>query len=253
MKKDVVMTQLHDGESWVAAFDKVSGKMSWKVARNYETAKEGSQGYSTPVVFSHKGTEALLIYGGEHLTAHDASDGSIIWSVGDFNPKQQKYWAIVGTPLITGDVAVIPVGREDRDMPNLHGIKMGGSGDVTKTHRLWSRDDTGSFIPSPTVHKGRVYIIRDRGKIDCIDPLTGKSYWDAEFPKGKGKFYSSPLVAGDHLYVIREDGIVFVLGLNDKFEIISEIDMKDEIISSPVAVAGRIFIRTKKHLYCIGK
>ncbi|MCK5564702.1 MAG: PQQ-binding-like beta-propeller repeat protein [Planctomycetes bacterium] len=252
-KKDVVMAQLHDGQSWLAAFDKVSGKMSWKVARNYETAQEGSQGYSTPVVFSHKGAEALLVYGGEHLTAHSGVDGKIIWSCGDFNPEGLKFWAIVGTPVIARGVAVVPVGREDRDMPNLHGIKMGGSGDVTKTHRLWKREDTGSFIPSPTEHKGRVYILRDRGKIDCIDPLTGKSYWVGEFPKGKGKFYSSPLIAGDHLYAAREDGIVFVLGLNDKFEIISEIDMEDAIISSPAAVSDRILIRTKKHLFCIGK
>ncbi len=252
-KKDVILAELHDGESWLAAFDKVSGKLSWKVARNYETAKEGSQGYSTPVVFSHKGAEALLVYGGEHLTAHSAADGKIIWSCGDFNPDGSKNWAIVATPVIAGQVAVVPVGREDRRQPRLHGIKMGGSGDVTKTHRLWKRKDTGSFIPSPAEHKGRVYIIRDRGKIDCINPLTGKSYWNGVFPKGKGNFYSSPLIAGDHLYAPREDGIVFVLGLNDKFEIISEIDMKDEIISSPVAVSGRLLIRTKKYLFCIGK
>jgi len=252
-KKDVVMAQLHDGDSWLAAFDKVTGKLSWKVPRNYETAKEGSQGYSTPVVFSHKGSEALLIYGGEHLTAHSTADGKIIWSCGDFNPEGKKFWAIVGTPVIAKNVAVVPVGREDRDMPNLHGIKMGGSGDVTKTHRLWNRNDTGSFIPSPAEHKGRVYILRDRGKIECIDPLTGKTLWNGVFPKGKGNFYASPLIAGDHLYATREDGIVFVLGLNDKFEIISEIDMKDSIIASPVAVSGRILIRTKKHLFCIAK
>jgi len=250
-KKDVVIAQLHEGDSWLAAFDKVTGKLSWKVPRNYEVAYEGDHVYSTPVVFSHKGKEALLVYGGEHLTAHAADDGSIIWSCGDFNPDGEKYWAVVGTPVIAGNVAVVPVGREDRDQPRLHGIKMGGSGDVTKTHRLWKRKDTGSFVPSPAEHKGRVYIIRDRNKIDCIDPLTGKSYWNGTFPKGKGNFYASPLIAGDHLYAAREDGIVFVLTLKDKFEMISTIDMKDTIIASPVAAYDRILIRTAKHLFCV--
>ena len=250
-KKDVVIAQLHEGESWLAAFDKVTGKLNWKVARNYQVAYEGDHVYSTPVVFSHKGKEALLVYGGEHLTAHSADGGELIWSCGDFNPDGSKYWAVVGTPVIAGTVAVVPVGREDRDQPRLHGIKMGGSGDVTQTHRLWKRKDAGSFVPSPAEHKGRVYIIRDRNRIDCIDPLTGKSYWDGAFPKGKGNFYASPLIAGDHLYAAREDGIVFVLALKDKFEIISTIDMKDTIIASPIAAYDRILIRTKKYLFCI--
>lgn len=251
-KKDVVMAQMHDGESWLAAFDKVTGKLSWKVARNYETAMEGKQGYSTPIVFSHNGTEALLVWGGHHLTAHDAADGKIIWSVGDFNPDGEKLWGTVATPVIVGDIAVVPTGRDDRNQPRLHGIRMGGSGDVTRTHRLWKRKDTGPYIPSPTEYKGRVYITCDRGRFDCIDPLTGKSFWNGTFPKGKGNFYSSPLIAGGHLYAVREDGTVFVLGLEDKFEIISTIDMKDKIIASPIAVSGRLLIRTRKHLFCIG-
>ena len=84
--KYVVMAEMHDGESWLAAFDKMNGELIWKVPRNYETPKEGSQGYSTPIVFSHKGNEALLIWGGHHLTAHNADDGKIIWSCGNFNP-----------------------------------------------------------------------------------------------------------------------------------------------------------------------
>jgi len=251
-KKYVVMAQMHDGESWLAAFDKVTGKLSWKVARNYKTAKEGSQGYSTPIVFSHKGTEALLVWGGHHLTAHDASDGRVIWSCGDFNPEGTKYWPTVASPVISGQVAVVPCGRDDRGQPRLHGIKLGGSGDITETHRLWKREDTGPFIPTPAQYKGRVYIICDRGRIDCIDPLTGESFWSDAFPKGKGNFYSSPLIAGGHLYAPREDGIVFVIGLKDKFEIISRIDMKDQIIASPIAISGRLLIRTKHHLFCIG-
>jgi hypothetical protein len=149
-------------------------------------------------------------------------------------------------------VAVVPCGRADRRQPRLHGIKLGGSGDVTETHRLWKREDTGSFIPTPGEYKGGVYVIQDRGEIDCINPLTGESFWSGIFPKGKGNFYSSPLIAGDHLYAAREDGIIFVIKLKDKFEIVSEIDMKDRIIASPIAVSDRLLIRTLHHLFCIG-
>ncbi|MCP4455255.1 MAG: PQQ-binding-like beta-propeller repeat protein [Planctomycetes bacterium] len=250
-KSDVVMAHMHDGESWLAAFDKVTGEVRWKVPRNYKTPVEGRQGYTTPLVFSHEGTEALLVWGGHHLTAHDAANGKILWSCGNFNPDEKKLWGSVASPVIVGNVAVVPCGRDDKLQPRLHGIKMGGTGDVTATHRLWKRTDTGPFIPCPTYYKGRIYITCDRGRMDCIDPLTGESLWSGQFPKSSRKFYGSPLVAGGHLYAAREDGVIFVLGLNDKFEIISEIDMGDGIIASPIAIDDRLLIRTKKHLFCI--
>ena len=250
--KYVVMAQMHDGDSWLAAFDKITGKLKWKVPRDYKTPKEGSQGYSTPVVFSHNGTEALLVWGAQRLTAHNAENGEIIFYCGNFNPENKSLWPATASPVISKNVAVIPCGRADRRQPRLHGIKMGGCGDVTDTHRLWKRKDTGPFVPSPAAYKGRVYVICDLGEINCIDPLTGKDIWSGVFPKGRGNFYSSPLIAGDHLYAARQDGKVFVLKLSDKFEIISEIDMKDKIIATPIAVNNRLLIRTDKQLYCIG-
>jgi len=97
-----------------------------------------------------------------------------------------------------------------------------------------------------------VYVINDRGQIDCIDPSTGKSVWSGVFPRGKGNFYSSPLIAGGHLYAAREDGMVYVVKLGEQFEIVSEINMQDRIIASPIAVSGRLLIRTSRHLFCVG-
>jgi outer membrane protein assembly factor BamB len=245
-KKDVVIAHMHDGESWLAAFDKVTGDVSWKVPRNYETPEEGRQGYSTPIVFLHKGIETILVWGGQHLTAHNAADGKIIWSCGNFNPEGIRYWPAIASPVISGTVAVVPCGRADRRQPRLHGIELGGSGDVTETHRLWKREDIGTFIPTPGEYKGRVYVIQDLGGIECINPLTGESFWSGVFPKGKGNFYGSPLIAGGHLYAAREDGMIFVIKLEDKFEIVSEIDMKDRIIASPMPEKGHFLLLSHK-------
>ncbi len=250
-KKDVVVAEMHDGDSWLAAFDKVTGDVHWKVPRNYETPPEGRQGYSTPIVFSHNGTEALMVWGGLHVTAHDASDGKIIWSCGGFNPDKTDYWPPIGSPVISGSVAVVPYGRADRRQARLHGIKLGGSGDITETHRLWKREDTGPFIPTSVAYEGRVYVLRDDGQIDCIEPLTGESFWSGALPRGRSDFYASPLIAGGHLYAARRDGMVFVLGLGDGLEVISEIDMKDQIIASPIGISDRLLFRTDHHLICI--
>ena len=252
-KNHIVMTDLHDGDSWVAAFEKSTGKEVWKISRNYETPKENSQSYFTPLVFSHNGTEALLIWGGEHLSAHDASNGKMIWSCGEYNPDKSQYWPVIASPVVVGDVAVMGFARADRNQAQLHGVRLGGSGDVTATHKLWDRDDTGTFIPTPAIYEGKVYVVHDRGQVDCIDPETGISIWSGEFPKGKGNFYPSPIIAGGHIYAIRESGIVYVLKLSDKFELVSEIDMQDKIIATPAAVDGKLIIRTEKYLYLIGR
>ena len=42
---------------------------------------------STPIVIRHREKEALLVWGGQHLTAHDTATGATLWSCGDFNPE----------------------------------------------------------------------------------------------------------------------------------------------------------------------
>lgn len=247
-EKDVVVAMMHHGKSYLAALDKVTGELRWKVDRNYETPEEGDHAYTTPIVIRHEGKETLLVWGGQHLTAHDAADGKLLWSCGDFNPKAHRMWVAVASPVLAGPIAVVPYGRGNR----LHGIKLGGSGDMTATSRLWVREDSGSFVPTPAEHKGRVYLLRDRGQIECIDPATGKTFWSGDLPKKNASYYASPTLADGKLYAAREDGVVFVVRMDGKFEILAENDMGERLIASPVPVAGRLLLRGEKHLFCVG-
>jgi outer membrane protein assembly factor BamB len=246
---DVIVALMHHGESYLAAFDKVSGDLHWKVARNYETPIEGDHSYSSPLIIQHDGKEAILVWGAQHLTAHDAADGKMLWSCGDFNPQSMKNWVAVASPVIVGDIAVVPYGRGTR----LHGIRLGGSGDVTASHRLWTRTDTGTFVPSPVEYKGLVYLLRDRGEIECVDPASGKTLWSGELPKSSANYYASPAVADGKLYAAREDGVVFVSRIEGQFQVLAENKMGEHVIASPVPVANRLFIRGEEHLFCIGE
>ena len=251
-KSCVVMTRMHHGESWVVAFDKASGRMRWKVARNYHTPTEGDHAYTTPIVIQHQGKEALLVWGAEHMTAHDAADGKLLWSCGDFNPESIANWPAVASPVMAGDFLVVPYGRADRGQPRLHGIKLGGSGDLAVAgHRVWKREDVGTFVTTPAAYKGRVYLVRDRGEVACLDPATGQTVWSNAFPKASANFYSSPLIAGGKLYAAREDGVVFVARVEDKFELLAENKMGERVIASPVPASDRLLIRGEQHLFCI--
>ena len=253
-EKHVIMVRMHQGESWLAAFDKATGELAWKVARNYKTPVECDHGYSTPIVMQYQNKPAILVWGAEHVTIHDAADGQVLWSCGDFNPDANKLWPSIATPVIVGDKLVIAYGRNDRGIPRLHGILLGGAGDVTKSNHAWRRDDVGTFVPTPVVHQGKVILVRDRGEVDCVDPQTGKTEWSGAFPKGRANFYASPLVAGDKLYAPREDGAVFVAKVaGGKFELLAENNMGESVIASPVPTANLLLIRGEKHLFAIAK
>jgi outer membrane protein assembly factor BamB len=249
----VVVARMHNGESWLAAFDKQTGEIRWKVARNYDTPREGDHGYTTPLVIRHRGREALLVWGAQHLTAHDAADGRTLWSCGGFNPDARALWPAIASPVIAGEMAVVAFGRNDRGIPRLHGIRLGGEGDVTSTHRVWTRGDTGTFVPSPVEYKGRVYLVRDRGQVECLDPTTGKTLWADAFPKKRAAFYASPTIAGGNLYAANEEGVMFVAQVEPQFKLLAEIDMGEPLIAAPVPCGQRLLIRGQKHLFCVGE
>lgn len=246
----VVMARMHHGSSWIAAFDAATGALRWKVDRNYETPTEGDHGYTTPLVIRHQGRKAILLWGAQHVTVHDPADGRTLWSCGGFNPQNKSFWPAVASPVVVGDFAIVPFGRADRTEPRLHGIRLGGSGDVTATHRAWMRDDIGTFVPTPAANATHAFILRDRGEIEAIDPASGKSQWKDAFPRASANFYASPLVAGDLLYAIREDGRAFVANVADGFRLVSETDLGERVIASPVAVGREILVRGEKHLHC---
>ena len=202
-------------------------------------------------MFNYHGKPALLVWGADHLTAHDAANGKLLWTCGGFNPEQTGYWPHIATPVVVGNIAVVPVGRDDRNQASVHGIRVDGTGDVTESHRVWKRDDTGVFVTSPAVYQERVYLLRHKGEIVCLNPETGETVWTGALPEHRAPFYASPLIANGILYAAREDGMVFSARVGEKFELLGENDMGERIIASPVAVENRILLRGDRHLFCI--
>ena len=245
-EKHVVMALMRERNSWLVAFDKRTGELAWKVQRNYKTPREGDHSYSTPIVTKQARRETLLVWGAERFTAHDAANGKILWSCAGFNPQKRNNWVVVSSFVKVGDMAVVPYGRGSK----LAGIKLGGKGDVTDSHRTW---ETGasSFVPTPAAHDSRVYTVRDRGEVLCTNPKTGETFWKGQFPKDRASYYSSPSIAEGKIYSAREDGTVFVAQIDGGFKLLSENDMGERIIASPVLVNNKLLLRGEKHLFCI--
>lgn len=147
-------------------------------------------------------------------------------------------------------MAIVPYGRGSY----LVGVRMEGEGDITEKARLWAKDGKGQAadVPSPVVADGKAYVLNDAGQINCFDLQTGEEQWKAELPKNRNRYYSSPVLAGDKLYCVREDGVAFVGQVSDTgFKQLAENDMGERILATPVLVDGGLLLRGEDHLFRI--
>tara|TARA_R110002096_G_scaffold123315_17_gene266914 strand:- start:1356 stop:2609 length:1254 start_codon:yes stop_codon:yes gene_type:complete len=246
---NIVIAVMQEGESYVIALNPENGSVVWKVDRTYQVQKETGQSYTTPYVTEIDGQETIVIWGADRLTGQDPKDGKLLWTCEGFNPEDKAMWRVIASPAITDGIAVIPFGRTKFTA----GVKLGGSGDITATQRLWERDDMGADCPTPVGRDGKVFVLSDRGQINCIEAATGKDIWMDAIPRAAAKYYSSPILAGDLLYCAREDGVLTTVKVSESgMKVLSQNDMGERLAAAPVPINGKLLVRGVEHLFCIG-
>jgi outer membrane protein assembly factor BamB len=182
------------------------------------------------------------------LTGHDLADGKLLWECAGFNPENEGNWRTIASPAIGKDIAVVPYGRG----AFLAGIRLGGSGDVTDTNRLWESQENSSDVPTAVVDGDATIQLTDRGDIARVDMKTGRQVWKDSLPRNRNKYYASPVLAGNKLYCAREDGMVYVCEIGDDgFKLVGTNDMGEKVIATPAPVRNSVLIRGETHLFRI--
>jgi outer membrane protein assembly factor BamB len=244
----LIVACVQTGPSWVAAFDKTTGKEVWKQKREMNAPVEANQSYSTPMVIQRDGKKELVVLGADYVTSHDPQSGKELWRVGDLNPKQEKYFRSIASPVFNSKRVFAPYARGD----SLTAIDLGGKGDITESHVPWTIDFSAD-VPTPAITGQRMYVLRDKNEIVCVSTESGETIWKGKLEKHRSAFSASPVVADGKVFVTREDGKTFVVADSDKFELIASNELNEQTVATPVLLDGRIYLRTYEHLYCIGK
>jgi outer membrane protein assembly factor BamB len=121
--------------------------------------------------------------------------------------------------------------------------------------RLWQVKTSSQRIGSGVVKDGMIYMTNAPGVVQCIDPKDGKILW-AERPKtpsNRASSWSSLVLAGDRLYLVNQASETAVLKAGPQFEQLAANPLDGALSNSSIAVSnGELFIRTHKHLWCIG-
>ncbi len=230
-----------EGPSSLVALDKKSGETVWTAKR--PDAPRG--GWSTPI-FIETGERRELVLNGEFgVTAYDPATGTELWFCEGFNGRgapvpdfaHGQLYVVNGKP---GDTYV---------------VKPGGSGDVTKTHRLWNaRRKGGRDLPSPAVVGDILLISSMSGILSAYDAKSGETYYSERLD---APISASPLVANGLVYFQAENGEVIVVKPGKELEIVARNSVgagSEEIFRATLApIQGQLFSRSGNAVYCIGK
>jgi len=234
-KDTVIFNGDQDAEAWIVALDKATGAEKWRADRPNRT-----RSYVPPVIFEAAGRPQLVLSGSKCVASYDPDTGRQIWIVD--GPTEQY----VANVVYAEDVFFVTGG-----FPKLYisGIRPDGKGNVTQTHVLWQHQEGASYVPSPVAWGPYFFLVSDTGLATCHEAKSGKRMWKERL----GSHHSaSAVAAGGYLYFPDDAGTTWVLKAGPASELVAKNELKEECYASPALSRGSIFIRTVKHLYCIG-
>ena len=135
-------------------------------------------------------------------------------------------------------------------------VRLGGSGDVTESHRLWTLDQ-GTNVPSPLLFGDHLfYAHQDKEEAYCVDLKSGEFVYKEQLSPGPGQLYASPVLVADKIVYLGRGGQAVIVKAGPEFAIVGGARLENGrgvFNASPAISGNRMFIRSNKFLYCIGK
>lgn len=135
-------------------------------------------------------------------------------------------------------------------------VKLGGSGDVTKTHVVWRQTKGLPYVPSGIVSDGLYLLVKDGGLITAYDTKTGKGVYVQKRAAATGGYYASPIAANGLIYLTAlQDGSITVLKVGGpEPEVMARNPPLDERVAATPAIANdTLYVRTDGHLYAFAE
>jgi outer membrane protein assembly factor BamB len=234
----IVLVFDQEGDSFIVALDKASGKEVWRASRDEKS------NWAAPLVVDFKGRKQVVVSASGKVRSYDLADGRLIWECAGLGMNT------IPQPVRQDDLVFVMSGYNN---PKLMAIRLGREGDLTASDAVvWSQTKGNSYTPSPVIYDNKLYVLTDTGMVSCYNARTGEPYYQqVRLPKTYS-FKSSPVGVNGKLYLASENEDVIVLRMGEKFEVLATNTMTDQVfIATPAVTGGEIFLRSKTRLYCI--
>lgn len=222
-----------EGKSKLMALDGATGKTVW------ETPRPVPNSWCTPIVVEWKGQEQIIAGGDPWVIAYHPADGKEIWRVKCLGHD------VAASPVFADGVVYVA-----NDNAKATAIRIDGRGDVSASHTLWIAEDGLPDTASPLATPQYVLLLTSSGMLTGYDAKSGKKLWEKEFESG---FKASPTLVDKNVYLIGDEGKAWVVEPTPaECKNVAEANLGEPCAATPAFQDGRIYLRGKQNLYCVG-
>ncbi len=225
--------------SRLLAFDGKTGDVKWEQKR-----PDADWTHSTPLLTSVKGKPQLLVAGAEALQGLDPATGKVLWSCR--SPAGNRVGDTV-TPVLANEIVYIDSGRGGPGFA----VNPSGAGDVSKSNVKWKLAQVPEGFSSPVVVGDHLYRLLSSGVLKCWKLETGDPVY-TERLEGVSSA-ASPIATAEGRIYCASAGRSYVIKAGAKFEVLAVNDLGDGSSASPAVADGRLFLKGRKFLWCVGK
>lgn len=236
----VVVNWDHEGQSFIVALDKKTGRQRWKVDRDEHTS------WATPLIVVADGRPQVVTSATHRIRSYDLNTGELIWQCAGMTPN------VVPSP-VCGDGLVYALSGFRGHA--LQAIRYGDArGDITDSSSVaWKYDGKGTpYVPSPLLYGDALYFLdNNRAILSCVDAKSGTPHYTRQRLDGVQGVYASPVGADGRVYIVGLNGAAAVVKRGPAFQLLATNVLEDGFSASPAIVDGEIYLRGEKFLYCI--
>jgi outer membrane protein assembly factor BamB len=227
--------------SFVAAFDRRTGRELWRTPRDQGTS------WSSPVAVAHEGANQVVVAATDRLRSYDLATGTQLWEAGGLASN------VVATPVAADGVVVAGSSYEKRSMIAVKLV--GARGDVTDSpNLLWTRTQRTPYVPSPLYYRGHLFFLMHyQGVLTRADPLTGEDRGGPYRLFGMRDIYASPVGAGGRVYITDRSAGTLVIDADNPADVLAVNELDDRFSATPAPAGPDLVLRGEKRVYCLSE
>ena len=244
----IVVVNDNSTDSFIATFDKRTGKELWR------TKREEVENWSTPFVWENELRTEIVTSGLSKVRSYDL-DGKLLWELTGMTVN------VTPTPFAKHGLVFINSGYPGASPRPVYAIKPGASGDISlkpgetsNQFIVWYQPLLGTYNTSSLAYGDYYYTLLDRGFLLCHDARTGKQVYGRQriSPEAAG-FTASPWAYNGKIFLLSEDGDTFVVQAGPEYKLLGKNTLNEMALATPAVSRGNLIIRTQSKLYRIGK
>jgi outer membrane protein assembly factor BamB len=228
----------HEGDDFVAAFDKRTGKERWRKVRDEPT------GWSTPLVVRHAGKNQVVLSNTNRIRSYDAATGNQVWECAGMTANA------IPSPVSGNGMLYATSGFRGN---SLLAIKLGRTGDLSGTDAIaWSHNRGTPYVPSPLLTGPRLYFFGGNDAIlTSVDAKSGQKLIDGQRIQGLRGVYASPVSAAGKVYLVGRNGTTVVIKDAPSLQVLATNELAEPMDASPAVAGNELYLRGHQSLYCV--